>query len=1168
MIKKLIILSILNLFFLYAGAWAQVKDLRFKNVGVQEGLSHEKVYCTLQDSKGYMWFGTRNGLSLYDGYNFTVYRNDPENSNSLTSNHIQVLHEDSQGNIWIGTYDGGLNVYDRYTNTFRAFQYNPEDPNSIGSNNIYAIYEDSKQQIWIGTYGGGLCKFNKEREDFEVFKNNPENPNSLINNAVFDILEDEKGNLWLATFGGGLGVYDPSRHTFSAYQHLPEDEFSIPTNELYSLCSDKSGNMWIGTYGKGLIHFNLATQRFTTYLHQEEKSNTISSNYILSMAPDHSGNLWIATQNGGLNYMDVDTKRFYVFKKDQYNKDKLSTDNLNAVYLDKADKLWIATDGEGIFHMNIQSVVFDNFIGDGNAIPGFTAKSVTAIYEDSQNNLWLGTFGEGVYKFNKESQEIINYTQDFFDENSLAGNFITAIVEDEDQILWIGTLNEGLSQYNPQTQQWKAYQHQAGNTESLSNNTINALHIDKQANLWIGTDGGGLCRFNKDSDSFTTYLHDPYHPDRSLAGNVIKVIYEDKNGLWLGTKSSGISRLELNTNKFTNFRHTGGTESALPSNEITGIARDKEGNLWVGTFDKGICKLDTKGKKYVHLTIKEGLVSDNICSILDSQDGSVWISTTRGLSRLNPSSLQIQNFTNEDGLYNQEFVQWSGYKNKKNELFLGQLGSFLRFNPNLVTDTNYQAPVYLTSIKLFDKSVEPDTPFFALSHIDLTHEDNFFELEYALLSYQNPIEREYAYMMENLDQDWKYVGNRRIASYTNLDAGTYVFKVKAKDKNGSWQEITRPVTIVIHPAWYSTWWFRLLAFCIVISSCLIYYYNKLNTIKRHNEELEVLVAKRTHELLEKNEEISVQKKNIEEKNDRLLKVHAIVEERSNELRIINEELEYRVEERTKALKSANEELDTFVYRSYHDIIGPISRLQGLCYVAALEVKDTSALEYITLLRENSDTAKHTLLRVLSIYNIRNHAIKTEITDVLELICNVTSQLKEQLGYVKLELEYEKDFFPLVKTDQELIRIALLNLIENSVKYSRQEEGSYIKISLEKISEYSSAERDVQSPSGLNLMPHTGERSFISIRIRDNGIGIVKDARSKVFTMFFRGDQKKSGMGLGLYLAKLATQKLGGTIHYQHIEPNETLFEIKLPFIQNDLTDPVKSLQENTPSLLN
>ncbi|MBW3544252.1 MAG: hypothetical protein KY428_01410 [Bacteroidetes bacterium] len=1138
---------------------AQVKDLRFKNASLKEGLSHEKVYCTLQDSKGFMWFGTRNGLNLYDGYNFTVYRHDPKNSNSLTSNHIQVLFEDSQGKIWIGTYDGGISVYDRYTNTFRSFQHKPEDPNSIGSNNIYAIYEDKKQQIWIGTYGGGLCKFNRDLENFEVFKNNPKNPNSLANNAVFDILEDEKGKLWLATFGGGLGVYDPLTNTFSAYQHLPQDECSIPTNDLYALCKDNMGNIWIGTFGKGLVSFNPTTKRFTRYQHEEDSKNTISSNYILSVRLDFSGNLWIATQNGGLNYLNVSTGKFYAFKKNQYDKDKLRTDNINSVYLDKAANIWIATEGEGVYHTNIQSVVFDIYVGDGKTIPGFTAKSVTAIYKDTRNNLWLGTFGEGLYKFDEAPHNVINYSQNIFDSNSLAGNFITAIVEDKDQTLWIGTLNEGLSHFNPQTRQWKTYQHQPGNPESLSNNTINALHVDKQDNLWIGTDGGGLCKFNKEAETFTTYLHDPYHPDRSLAGNVIKVIYEDENSLWLGTKSSGISRFTLNTHKFTNFRHTGGSEGDLPSNEIVAITRDKQGNLWIGTFDKGICQMDTKGGNYVQITASEGLISDNICSLLVSMDGSVWISTTRGLSRLNPNNLQIQNFTNEDGLYNQEFVQWSAFNNKKSELFLGQLGSFLHFNPDLFTDINYQAPVYLTSFRLFDQKVAFDTPFFKLDQIDLEHKDNFFEFEYALLSYQNPTESEYAYMMEGLDQNWKYVGNRRIASYTNLDAGTYVFKVKAKDKNGSWKEIVQPIAIVIHPAWYNTWWFRLLAIWIVVTSCLLYYYSKINAIRSRNEELEVLVAKRTHELVEKNEEIHAQKENIEEQNDRLKEVHSIVEERNNELRLINEELEDRVEERTKALKLANEELDTFIYRSYHDIIGPISRLQGLCNLANYEVKDETALKYIALLSDNSDKAKHTLLRVLSIYHTRNHEVKIKKIDALKLIYDITAYFNKQLRNINLEIEYEKDCLPLISTDQELLRNILYNLIENSIKFSRHQEDSFLKILLKKNPDTSSTDQEGLLPSGLALMTNTSEAPSISIHIRDNGTVIDKSVRGKVFSMFFRGDQKRSGMGLGLYLAQLATHKLGGTIHYHYVEPNENLFEVRLPFMPEDARDPVNDL---------
>jgi signal transduction histidine kinase len=557
--------------------------------------------------------------------------------------------------------------------------------------------------------------------------------------------------------------------------------------------------------------------------------------------------------------------------------------------------------------------------------------------------------------------------------------------------------------------------------------------------------------------------------------------------------------------------------------------------------------------------------------VLADPAGAIWVATTQGLSRLDPSTGRLLNFTEEDGIYNPEFVQWSGFKNTKNELYLGQLGSFLHFDPSLYTPVYYQPPVYLTSFRLFDQKVDFGTPNYALTQIDLTHKDNFFEFEYALLDYQDPANVEYAYIMENLDENWKFVGDRRIASYTNLDAGTYIFKVKAKRGNGSWQEIAQPITIIIEPAWYNTWWFRMLALVLVVSSGLFYYTHKLNTVKRQKEQLEVVVAQRTHELVEKNEEINAQKENIEEQNKRLKEVHALVEERNNELNTINEELEDRVEERTKELKLANEELDTFVYRSYHDIIGPLSRLQGLCYVAALDIKDEAALEYIKRLKENSDEAKATLLKVLSIYNIRNSEIALENTDVLELLHKITAQFDKQLKNIHLEFKYANDFFPMIRTDQELLRLALNNIIENAVKYSRRQPGSYIKILVEKASPYRSSSH--QKPHNRQALTNSGQDpsspgpsspesgQILRIQVTDNGQGIAEMARHKVFTMFFRADQEKSGMGLGLYLARLAMLRLGGRIYYRHTQLNESNFEILLPLAESRITEPAKSLQK-------
>ena len=1113
-------------------AQAQHKQLKFKKTDQKQGLSHNKVYALLRDSKGFMWFGTKAGLNLYDGYSYTVFQKGND-STGLVSSHIQSLYEDSKGNIWIGTYDGGISLYNRYQQTFRSFQNDPEDDKSLSSNNVFAILEDSKKNIWIGTYGGGLCKYNENEQNFTVFKHLPQDPSSLSNNAVFDIYEDKEGQLWLATFGGGLSLFNPAKNTFTNYTHSPANPQSIPANDLFTLCGDPAGNIWMGSYGNGLIKFDRKTYKFTNYRHTPDDENTISSNYVVDVETDPLGNIWIGTREGGLNYLEATSEKFCAFKNLSGETGEYTAQhtNINTISLDKEGMLWVGTDGEGIYRAYAVGIGFNNFTSKDALLPGFEARSVTALYEDHQKNLWIGTFGEGLYKINKNKKDIKHYSQDFLDENSVAENFITSIAEGEDHAIWIGTLNSGLSRYDPQTGKFTNYQANPSVLNGLSSNAINTLYADKRGALWIGTDGGGLCRLDTRTGTFTTFFPDPYHPNASLAGTSVKVIFEDEQSLWIGTKESGISRLDLKTYEFTNFRYNKVGESQLPSNEVTSIAKDCDGGLWIGTFDKGIFRLDVKNNKYDQITAEDGLISDNICSLQSGNDSTLWISTVEGLSRLKPATLEFQNFTDSDGLYNHEFIQWSGSKSADGKLYFGYLGGFVQFNPAAFSGNTFKFPVYITSFLLFDEKKSLEIPNFALSDIALNHDDNFFELEYAFLNFRQPEKITYAYMMENLDQEWKFVGQRRVASYTNLDAGTYYFKVKASSGKGIWYEIAQPITIVIYPAWYNTWWFRIITTLSVIGCCFGYYFYKINAVNQQNRLLENMVAQRTSELVEKNEEILTQKENIVAQNNRLVDAQALIEERNNDLRIINEELEDRVILRTQELqtanvhlKKANEELDTFVYRSYHDIIGPLSRIHGLCHVALLDVEDAKALEYIHKLGQSCEDAKHTLQRVLRIHDIRNHKLIMAEVNILDNIHKISSAFQDNLQNLRLEINCDSNFgSPLMQNDSELLTIVLQNVIENAVKYNRQIPESYVRISLSNM------------PGG-----------FVKVGILDNGIGIPKEVRNKVFSMFFRGTADKSGIGLGLYHAKVAVQRIGGEIKYEHTELNETLFEILIP----------------------
>ncbi len=1112
------LVACLSLFF--GNAQAQSRIATFKALKEKNGLSHNKVYAILHDSQGYMWFGTKEGLNRYDGYDITVFTHQPEDSTSLTSHHIQSLYEDSRGQLWIGTYDGGLNLYDRNTHTFRSFRHDPNVPNSLSADNIYTIYEDSRQHLWIGTYGGGLCRYNPKEQNFTVYKNDPNQQNSLSSNAVFDICEDKQGRLWLATFGGGLCVLDPTTQTFNTYLHIPGDTSSLPGNDLFALEEDARGNLWIGTYGAGLARYDPQHETFTSYRH----TLPLRDPYLLDLERDPLGNLWFATRGGKVGYVDTRENKLYDFPLEATGKNAVAA---NKLCLDKSGLLWVATDGEGIYRTYMPSTAFNYYIGDGKAIPGFVAKSVTALCEDGQGTLWIGTFGDGVYRLDRQTGKVINYKNNFFEDNSLAGDFITALVEDARGNLWVGTSDNGLSRFDPQLGRWKTYRYEEDKKDGINSNAISSLYLDNRGTLWIGTYGGGLCRYDQIQDTFVHFADKVALAEKPLANSTVTTIYQDDLWLWIGTKESGLYRMGIASGRYTHYDQG---NSGLPGNEITGLAKDAQGFLWIGTFDKGICRLDARTNRFDVLNDSLGLASNSVCGILSGKDSSLWISTVRGISRLQPKTFSFDNYTQDNGLFSHEFVQWSCYQNKKGELFFGGLDHFVSFDPSSVNTFDYQPPLYTVSFFLYDQLKTFSEPTSQVKKIELEHDDNFFEFEYALLSFLDPEKTQYAYIMEGVDKDWKYAENRRLASYTNLDAGRYTFRIKASDQPGVWHEVAQPLTIVIHPAWYHTWWFRISALLLVAGLSFTYYFLKITAIKKQKDRLEALVFKRTYELVEKNKEIQAQKDKIEEKNTDLLEAQYTIEERNYELKVINEELEYRVEQRTselkksnRRLKEANEELDMFVYRSYHDIIGPISRIEGLCKVAALDVKDELALQYVQMLDKSIYSAKHTLHKVLDIYNIRNHPLTPAPIDVRVLTEEMISTLLTQhpaWSSTPLSCRFQTD--ARVETDITLLKNILQSLIENAYQYRQTEQASAIQLTLSE-----------------------GAGNTLVVCVEDNGIGILPALQPKIFTMFFRGTADRSGTGLGLYIAKVAAQKLSGDITYRQ-KDQHTVFELIMP----------------------
>ncbi len=1114
---------------------AQGNEINFKTISLDEGLSDKNVYSILQDRKGFIWFGTKNGLNVFDGYSIKEYKNNPADKESLSSNYIQVLYEDSQGYIWAGTYDGGLNRLDSYTGKCKVYSYDPLNPKGISSNNIYAIHEDKAGNLWIGTYGGGLCKLDRKTDSFKVYSNEDTYSLSLSSNNVFSIVEDEEGALWLGTFGGGLCKFLPKEEIFTVYKQNPANPSSIPSNDIYALHQDKQGNIWIGTYGKGLGKFNKKTGQCKTYNSRPEDPKTINCNYIFAIQEDELGTIWVGTKTGGLNRFKPETEEFTGYFHNPFKLNSIPVNTVNGLFLDKSGVLWIATDGGGVCRFETQNMVFNTFVSNPNEPEGFIADAVTSIFEDKEQTVWIGTISNGLYSYEKNTNLYTSYRSIFNTINNLVPDYtISAICEDDADGIWIGTADNGLFRLNKKTKHITAYESDPFSARTISSNGIETLFKDSKGQIWIGTYDGGLCRFNAQTNTFSCFQNDPGEPG-SLGSNTVKIIYEDKKGtLWIGTKDAGLAKLNLETETFTNYIVNKNSPNSLTSNNITSIVEEL-GILWIGTFDKGICKFDREDEVFIPLTVKNGLPENTICGLLTDNTGNIWVSTTKGLVRYNPGLNRFRTFTVDEGLYSNEFHQWSYFKNRKGEMYFGGANHYIQFDPAKVLDNAYKAPIYLTGFILFDKAVDFGRPLYEKKRIELNYNDNFFEFEFALLHFGATEKNQYLYKMEGVDKEWKMIGNRRMASYTNLDANEYVFRVKAADKYGVWTEPGASIAIIIHPAWYNTWLFRMLVVLIVVGLSWAYYRNRIQSVERQKHVLESLVIERTAELVHKNEEIEAQKESIEEKNESLVEAKLIIEEQNEELKAINNQLEQRVEERTSELRYANQnliksnqELDMFIYRASHDIKGPVATLSGLCKVAAMDVKDAKAQEYFHLLDQTCDKTTRTLIRILSIYEIRNAVVDPEYIVLQQLILAIYESIRQVKDYDKIQFELDCPANLMVYLDATLLHTILFNMIENAFRYSKGKDHSFVQVKVwdESVNEF-------------------------RVQVWDNGIGIPEVVWSKLFMMFFKGTLNTSGTGLGLYISKIAAERMGGQISHQAQFTEKTVFELILPKVLNN-----------------
>jgi ligand-binding sensor domain-containing protein/signal transduction histidine kinase len=788
------------------------RDLKFTHLTTNDGLSDNRINSILQDRRGFMWFATEDGLDRYDGNTFVVYKNNPADPNTLSANLIQNLLEDGHGNLWIGTWGGGLDKLDPTTERFTHYRYNPDNPNSISGDRVKSLARDSRGYLWAGTVDGGLNKLDPATETFTRYRNDSD---GQFVGEINSIIEDSHRDIW---FTGPRGLFHVSPQT-GQITRLPATIDRLAADYLHE---DKAGNLWMLAYSPValLVKYDRQAERFTAYPFGEGAVGIPFSNIL----EDGQNGLWAASSRG-LCHFDLQTEQFtYRFQRDETSSHSLNDNSVSSIYRDRAGILWVGTETGGLNILDFRQEQFGSQRhrpgNPGSLSPGL----VTAIHQDRNGILWAGFNPFALDRLDRKTGQITHYLPGSGSKNAPGkGGFLAGIYRDLQGYLWLGGWGV-LDRFDERSGQFKHYQHKPDDPNSLLSNEILCIYEDRSGRLWVGQ-VSGLSRFDPATEKFINYQNNPADP-ASLGSNGVDAIYQDRSGvLWFGTWMGTLSRFDEKTNTFVNLRADSRDPHKLSGGRIHAIHEDQAGTLWLGTTD-GLYRYNRENETFTHYTENQGLPSGVIQCILDDRSGRLWLGTKKGISRLDPQTGRFRNYDTSDGLQSNEFSAGCYEDSQSGEMLFGGNNGITAFFPENIRDNPYVPPVVLTSFKIFNKPV-PIGPRSvlkkAISYADsltLSYRDNFFSFEFAALNHANSQKNRYRYQLEPLESGWNEVGSKqRLATYTNLAPGKYVFRVQASSSDGVWNEEGVSLPILITPPWWRTNWFYAL-FAVVVLTLL------------------------------------------------------------------------------------------------------------------------------------------------------------------------------------------------------------------------------------------------------------------------------------------------------------------------------------------------------------
>ena len=873
LIKMIKPATIFIFFIICTNLSAQISnnDIEFEHITIKEGLSHTKIFCIFQDSDGFMWFGTDDGLNRYDGYEFKIFYHNKKDSTSILSNRIRSIIEDESGDIWIGT-GRGLNKYNKDTENFIQYYGNSGRPWEKHVEFITAICEDNSGNIWMGTSLSGIIKFNKLSEKFKYFEADQNNPNSLLHNNIRAILYDSHGELWVGTENHGLNriIFKKSEDEelhFLKYQYDKQRNDCLSNNKIWKIFEDHNGTIWIGTDGGGLNKFNRESETFKHYKNFLDNNTQKGTNRIYEILENEDGTMWLSTNGQGLIKFDPYKETFKQFTHDPNNSKSISSNYVYSTFKDKSGILWISTLATGLNKVNQEMnkiKVYRHVSGGRNTL---SENVIFSFYENENGLLWIGT-DTGIDILDRNKNIYKYYNNNPGNPNTVTPGAVRVIYKDSDEQIWVGT-DKGLNIFHRDKKIFTKFKYDPQNIVPVYPTVVRVIHEDSSGIMWFGTNQGALNKFNKKSKEFKRFVHNKDNPE-SISPGPVRAMYEDKKGfLWIAT-SKGLNKFNKNTEKFKVYKNNPKNLNSISANNIYSIFEDSEGLFWIGTY-KGLNLLDRKKEIFINYTTKDGLANNIIYCIEEDNNGDLWLSTDYGLTRVQKYKNSIQtsdkpklifrNFDMNDGVQGNEFNTGASLINQKGELFFGGMNGLNIFHPDDIRETNQHIPpIVFTDIQLFGNSIKIGETIDgkiilnqSITHtktINLSHKQQYITIKFSALDYANNEKNEYSYLMSGLSSEWINIGNKREINF-NLSPGKYLLKIRGSNNDKLWNNKGASLKIIITPPLYKTIWFRgslivllLLLMYLITRSRMLYIKRKNFELEIHNKELNQQIRER------------------------------------------------------------------------------------------------------------------------------------------------------------------------------------------------------------------------------------------------------------------------------------------------------------------------------------